>query len=187
MTKNEDEELYFARVQAEQREKLRTQLEAQAKELAERQRIAATTQTTVEVAERIRALGFDGETAKVFDLLPLVWVAWADGKVQRDERAAILRVLQLRGIAPGTEAFAFTEALLEQRPSGIWLEQALGVLKELLHGEQAGTVLDLCIAVAAVSGGTLGFGKKIDDQERELLRHLAQALGDQAHLAQLTS
>ena len=68
--------------------------------------------------------------------MPLVHVAWADGKIQRGERAAILKVLRSRGIEPGDEAFRTMESLLEERPSDTWMKQTLAVLRQLTDGNQ---------------------------------------------------
>ena len=68
----------------------------------------------------------------MFDLLPLVHVAWADGSIQPGERAAILRLLTVRGLGPG-KAFTTMEALLEKRPSAEYLDESLEVLQELLE------------------------------------------------------
>ena len=47
------------------------------------------------LAARVAALGFEGEAARVVDLLPLVHVAWSDGAIQKGERAAIIGLLRV--------------------------------------------------------------------------------------------
>src|SRR5436190_23186205 len=69
---SEEEEKYFRIVDAETRRKLRDTLEDNAKALEVAGTIAAAIATDDKaIAEQIRKLGFDGETARVFDLLPL--------------------------------------------------------------------------------------------------------------------
>ena len=70
----------------------------------------------LKLAAEVRALGFDAKTARLLDLLPLICVAWADGKIQRGERAQIFRVLRVRGESAGSPGWMLFETLLEERP-----------------------------------------------------------------------
>jgi tellurite resistance protein len=177
--RRDEEETYFKQREIEQRRKLREQLEAAAHELAEKHAIAQSLQTSdLSVAERIKALGFSGATAQVFDLLPLVHVAWADGTVQKGERAAILDVLKLRGVPPGSEGFQLLESLLEERPSDEYMSESLAVLKELVgQGGAKPDLVALCEQVASSAGGFLGIVGKVSDQERALIDEIAGHLG----------
>ena len=169
----EEEEEYFHRLQAEQRAKLRKQLDEQAAELAAQQAKA-------DLSERIRRLGFSGDAARIFDLLPLVHVAWADGRIQRSERTAIFKVLESRGIARDSEAHAMMAALLEVKPSQAYLDESLAVLRDAVGGQRARSIVDLCLAVAEASGTFLGIGKAMSDDERELIERIAGELGEPA-------
>ncbi len=133
------------------------------------------------LSDRIRELGFEGEAERVFDLLPLVHVAWADGKIQAGERAAILNVLIVRGVRGGS-AFTVMEALLEKRPSREYLEESLEVLKELLADKprEAKTVVGLCILVANAAGGILQIFNAISKEEHAMIEKISKALGDEA-------
>jgi tellurite resistance protein len=171
--------------EAEQREATRTRLEKGAVELAERRKIADSVRTEdMDVAERIQKLGFDDQTARIFDLLPLVHVAWADGKIQKQERASILRVVEARGITKGSAAMVMMESLLEKQPSQTYLDETLAVLHDLLGGNKrrVEVMVDLCVAVAEAAGGFLGFGNPVDPDERKLLDHIAGELGDRAEV-----
>jgi tellurite resistance protein len=180
--RRDEEEAYFKQREIEQRRKLREKLEAAAHELAEKHAIADSLKTSdLGLAERIKALGFSGGTAPVFDLLPLVHVAWADGAVQKGERAAILKVLETRGIAAGSEGFVLLESLLEERPSDEYMTESLAVLRELVgQGGPGSDVVGLCERVAAASGGFLGLGGKVDEAERALIDEIAGHLGSGA-------
>lgn len=133
-----------------------------------------------DLPERIAELGFKGEAKHVFDLLPLVHVAWADGKIQADERLTILRLLQVRNVP--LEAFKVMEALLEKPPSQEYLEESLETLKQLLADkpDQAKTVVGLCILVAEAAGGILGMFNPISKEERAAIEKVASVLGDAA-------
>ena len=177
---SDEEERYFQAVEAETRKKLRDSLDRNAKTLEEQGKIAQAVGTSDHgVAERIKALGFDGESAAVFDLLPLVHVAWADGAVQKGERAAILKILKARGIEPGTAPFQTIESLLEEKPSDAFMRQSMEILREVVGttGNRASEIVDLCIEVAAASGGFLGVGRKIGDEEKDLIAQVSLELG----------
>jgi tellurite resistance protein len=172
----------FAPEGAEERERIRVALDESALAL-QRDRIAAETTGTGKVptlAERIHALGFEDEAERIFDLLPLVHVAWADGKIQNDERAMILNVLQIRSMATG-KAFTTLEALLEKKPSQAYLEESLAVLKDLVSGDatRSKTIVGLCVKVAEAAGGFLGI-RPISSDERTLIERIAKELGDEA-------
>lgn len=181
-----EEEKYFAAVEADARRKLRESLEDNARHLEQNAQIAAALATDDQaLADQIRKLGFDGENAKVFDLLPLVHVAWADGSIQRGERAAILKILAGRGIAQGTEPFRMIEALLEERPPDGFMRQSLALLKRVVasRGGGADEIVDLCMKVAAASGGILGLGSRIGEDEKALIAAISVELGDDASAA----
>jgi tellurite resistance protein len=125
-------------------------------------------------------MGFDADKARVFDLLPLVHVAWADGKVQASERRVILDILAQRGIESDSEAWLLIEALLEQRPSDTFLEETLTLLREVVGGSsvRANNIVELCQKVAAAHGPLFGLFGTVSDDEQKLLQHIAGSLGD---------
>lgn len=175
-----DDSEYFAERNSERRAQLRAELDAAAGQLEGI--VGALRLSDQELAERIHALGFTGDSARVFDLMPLVHVAWADGKIQRNERATILAIVDQRGIERDSDAFLLMEALLEQRPSETFLGETLAILQALLDQkpEEGASLVDLCLSVAAASGGLLGLGAKTSAEERELIERVADALGDGA-------
>jgi tellurite resistance protein len=182
---SEEEELYFAQHEQDLRAEKRHQMAMAARDIEEQRKIAQSAGTdNVEVAARIKALGFDGDSARVFDLLPLVHVAWADGKIQRGERAAILKVLASRGVERDSEAFRTMESLLEEKPSDAFMRESLSVLREVTGGlgERASSIVDLCIQVAASAGGFLGLklGQKIGDEEKKQIETVLHSLGPDA-------
>ena len=177
------EKLYFHARAAAQREELRAELAAAAKRLHQHEKAAKALGTDdKDLVERIHVLGFRGESARVFDLLPLVHVSWADGQVQRGERAIILELLEGRGIQPGSRPFMLIETLLEERPADAFMEESLSLLKDLVAQKEGATenIIDLCHKVADASGGLLGFGARVSDDERNLMKEVAETLGDTA-------
>jgi tellurite resistance protein len=168
----------FSAEGAEEREKIRVALHESALAL-QRDRIAGETGTgpIPTLAERIHALGFEDEAEGIFDLLPLVLVAWADGKIQPAERGVILNILQIRDLARG-KAFTTLEALLEKQPSETYAEEALCILKELVTNDpdRAQTIVGLCVLVAEAAGGFLGF-RSVSAEEQAEIERIADALG----------
>jgi tellurite resistance protein len=164
----------FDVAQKEARAKLRARLGETAT------RLAKHTGDVQGLKERTEALGFGGDAGKVFDLLPLVHVAWADGGIQAGERAAILNLLTIRGIGPGA-AWTVMETLLEERPTQAYLEASLDLLRDVLADRQddGRTVVGLCILIAESAGGFLGI-RSISKSEKEMIQKIADRLGTKA-------
>ncbi len=167
----DQEDAYFRKQDQELRQKMRDQLTAATGNLDGRGDLS--------IAERIQALGFSGARARVFDLLPLVHVAWADGSVSRQERAAILDVLKARGIAPGSEPFILIESLLETRPATNFMKESLAVLRLAVGDARAENIVEMCLRVASASGGFMNIGR-VSEEERDLIEVIAKQLGPAA-------
>jgi hypothetical protein len=176
--------LYFAAEEAIRRERMRRELEDRAQQMTAGQAVAQALGTDDEaLGEQIHELGFNGDSARVFDLLPLIHVSWADGKLQRPERALILGLLERRGIARSSDAFVLVESLLEERPSPQFTQVSLDLLKALLarRGQAPTSLVELCLEVADASGGVLGLGNRVSVEERAALQYIADMLGPEAH------
>nr|WP_255216739.1 TerB family tellurite resistance protein [Pseudenhygromyxa sp. WMMC2535] len=154
--------------------------------MAARRSLAKGSRTrTPSLAERVEALGFGVETARVFDLLPVIHVAWADGEVQMLEREAIMRVLEARKIPPGSEAHVLVDTLLERHPGKIYMDETLAVLREIVANDRrrSEALVDLCFVIARAHGaGVLGLRDPIDSREKQVLYEVADALGSRAQL-----
>ena len=173
----QEEEVYFQKQELARRKQLRDALSEAAGELR------AGQLSSTEVTARVRRLGFVGDNARVFDLLPLVHVAWADGSISRKERASILKLVEARGFGPGSEPFRLFEALLEERPSDAFLEESMAVLRDVVpEPEHAREVVGFCVAVARARGGLLGLGLggTVSDEGRARIEQIAASLGEHA-------
>jgi hypothetical protein len=106
-------------------------------------------------------------------LVPLVLVAWTDGKITDKERAAVLKAASEQGLKSGDTAYRLLDAWLERAPSdqlfSTWqsyvegLKHALDTKSfEQLHQR----VLEQARAVASSTGGFLGLGSKISAAEQ---------------------
>lgn len=181
---SEEEEKYFQQVAADERKRMRKDLAEKAAAVAASEKIGEYVGADdAAIIEGIRALGFDDDTARVLDLLPLIHVVWADGSVDRRERARVMNVLVQRGIPEDSQAWLLVESLLEERPSEEFLEETLKVLHAIndKSPSKGDGVVDLCMTVAEASGGFLGLlGDPISREEKEAIAKIASALGETA-------
>ena len=92
---------YFRKEEARLLEKLRQN--AKLDEIAEALRDKLHVDNP-DLLAAVRDLGITSETAAAFFLAPLVQVAWAEGKVRKDEHAAVLKLAHERGIEENSPA-----------------------------------------------------------------------------------
>ena len=134
----------------------------------------------------LRELKVPREAYRVVSLLPLVYVAWADGKIHKAERDVILRLARENGLLAhgGEEALA---RWLSEPPSRHQLRTDLAALNELarkggvgLNGasgaDEEQLLLAWCQDVADAAGGMLGLGRARNDAETAALKTIAGAL-----------
>lgn len=119
-----------------------------------------------------------------FALVPLVEVAWADGKLDGNERASILDAAAKQGILPGTDARRLLENWLDSptAPSLLraWIEYTKELCAEFGQKRKAALskeVIGRARAVAESAGGLLGIGA-VSSDEQEVLRLLEEAFSD---------
>lgn len=167
----DQEDAYFRKQDQELRQKLREELSQGAADLKQAPR-------DLSLAGRIQRLGFIGDKLKVFDLMPLVHIAWADGAVSRQEREAVLGVAESR-VPRSSIAFALMESLLEERPPQNFLDESLSLLKLVAGDARGENVVELCIKVAAASGGFMNVGN-VSGEERRQIEAIAAKLGPKA-------
>lgn len=181
---SEEENKYFLALEAQRRKDLRKAYEKAAEELARQEKTArAAGIDDLGLAARLRSLGFDGENARVLDVLPLVLVAWADGSVSSAERAVVMRAVEARGVDPHGEAGLKVAALLEKKPSPAMENEILLILQDLVALDQrrGADIATLCTQVAEATRTLFGLGTKISDEERALLGRIAGQFQTAAH------
>jgi tellurite resistance protein len=140
--------------------------------------------TDADLLQRLAALGIRPETLAALTLIPLVEVAWADGKMEAREREAVLRGAESSGIAEGTPSYGLLEIWTQDPPApelmSSWKDYIRGLCAELSadqkwHLEEK--ILGRARAVAEAAGGFLGLGAKISSEEEAVLRDLEKAFG----------
>lgn len=136
----------------------------------------------MDLVATMNELGVDKSAHKVLGLLPLVYVAWADGKVQRAERESILHAASEMGWLEGG-GDAVLERWLSAPPTEAQLRAGIAILNHL-GKDQAGDVdaddlhmlLLLCKDVAEAAGGLFGLGGAQSTKEISALETIAEAL-----------
>jgi hypothetical protein len=144
---------------------------------------AATGITDQTMLERMVALNVKGEMLVVFKLYPLVEVAWADGKLDRDEKEAVIEAAVRSGIPRTAEALKRLEDWLAEGPRDdmrkVWKMYAHQLRHTLTADELATFREDLgkyATRVAEASGGILGIVWQISPKEQEILDALKNLL-----------
>ena len=132
--------------------------------------------------DKLVDLGVQPEMALALSLVPLVQVAWADGKIQEGERKAILSAARDAGIEETTSSYVLLQGWLENAPGdeleATWRSYVEALIETLSASERRNfceAALNRARAVAAVAGGVLGLGNKISASEKRVLDGLAKA------------
>ena len=173
------EDAFFATHNEQLKQKLR---EADA-ERAKRDTLRAASGIADEaVLDQLIALDIHSETVAALSLIPLLEVAWADGRMEARERQAILDGAQTMGLHVGNASYELLEGWLEQQPAPAlftaWQAyvQALVATLDVEAREALKTeLLGRARAVADAAGGILGFGSRISKAEQAKLTMLEQA------------
>jgi hypothetical protein len=173
------EEEYFQKKERELIEKLhrRAALEAERRTLSEI--IGVRDQ---EVLNDLQELGYTPETLNLLHLVPLVQVAWAEGKVSGRERELILEAAAARGVREGSTAYQKLNEWLAKRPDDEFFDKTLAIIAAIIQSLPAekraadeSNLLSHCERIAEASGGILGIGR-VSDEERKALEQIANEL-----------
>ena len=165
-----------------QGEPLRQRLQlAQEEEEAKAALAGASGIADPELLQRLAGLGIRAETLAALTLIPLVEVAWADGRMDPRERAAVLRGAESCGIERGTPSYGLLEIWTQDRPAPELMDSWKAFIKALcgeLSADQRWHLEEKIIgrarAVAEAAGGFLGLAK-VSREEAEVLEALEEA------------
>jgi len=171
------EESYFRQEEARLLEKLRQK--ASLDEIAVALRDVLLVDNP-ELLGRARELGITADTAPAFFLAPLVQVAWAEGKVTKNESEAVLKLARDRGVDDQSPAYAQLRDWLAVRPHDELFDAAVEVLKagyavlpRKEREERIERLVDACRTVAEASGTELahllGLGTGVSKVEASML------------------
>ena len=140
-----------------------------------------------ELLARARDLGVNADNAPAFFLLPMVQVAWAEGKVRKDEREAVNKIARERGVEEGSPADKQLQEWLTTPPSEALYDAAIDVIKAgiaVLPGRERTERIDRLIAacriIAEASGSEiahqLGLGTGVSRSEASLIDTIHERL-----------
>ncbi len=126
------------------------------------------------------------EINELLPLVPLVKVAWAEGRITKRERELIFRKAQNLGIAPGTNSFQRLSDWLELHPTDEFYLESLELLREDLtkmpEEERDLLHLDLisdCVNIAEASGGTRRYeagGPRVCEEEFAAVKRISEKI-----------
>lgn len=173
------EESFFARENAKLLERMKAERDTQeTREALER----VSGIKSAEILEKLCALGIDAETWTAVSIAPLVEVAWADGKIDEAERRAVLSGAEANGIESESAGYQLLESWLDHRPDGrlleVWGAFIVDLCAELEESERESLkdqILGRARSVAEATGGFLGLGNKVSNEEQVILAELAKA------------
>jgi hypothetical protein len=164
-------------------EKLRQRLHAQMERADHREALASAIGIRHKgVLDHLVALGLDGETVAALGLVPLIEVAWADGRMDDAEHKAVLAAARSRGIDDASPAGLLLDSWLSTPPPPrlleVWTEYVRALAENLAEDERAtlrADVIGRAREIAEATGGFLGMGSKTSTAEREMLERLESA------------
>ena len=144
--------------------------------------------TDAELLSGLATLGIDRTSYRVILLLPLVQVAWADGRIQSQERELILRVAEEHGLLSGPSGDVL-RGWLAQAPTQEQIETGRRLLVALTHRPRGmGSELDssaledvkqLSLEVAQAAGGLFDSLFTVEEAERAALDEISIEFGQQ--------
>lgn len=134
------------------------------------------------VLDKLVELGIGADTLVAMTLVPLVEMAWADGKMDAGEHDAILGGAEAAGITSGTPAYALLQDWLENRPPprllAAWRDYIGALCDEMIPAQRRALkteVLSRARKVGEAAGGFLGVGRKVSREEEQVLGILETA------------
>lgn len=135
------------------------------------------------VLDELVSLDVGASALAALGLVPLVLVAWADGKVQEEERRVLVEAAERVGLERGTDAWHLFDVWLVHAPGEdlyqTWKDYVAVLRRSCSEDSMAALraeIVGRARAVARASGGILGVGS-VYGTEKDLLTEISEALG----------
>lgn len=173
------EEQFFKNVDQQLLDKLRS-------DVVTEERAAAIERLTglndPKVCHAIAEQNISVESLAALRLVPLVAIAWADDRVEDNERYRLLQCAEKAGLTAGDPAYEMLNGWLNQRPPAelfeTWLQYARSLAMSL-DGESREnlqmTLVHQVRGIATACGGMFGFGS-ISPAEQKIIAQVEEAL-----------
>lgn len=173
------EEAFFRQMN----QKLTDKLQAENKKKLDKDAITRLSGiTNDELLERLVAMNLGASTIAAFTLLPVVEVAWADGRIDEKEQRAVMEASKQAGLTGA--AAEIVETWLKDRPAkavlDTWNSYIAAIAQRLGPDEKAlmkNEIVGRARSVAEASGGFLGLGNHVSKEEQAVLDKIAAAFG----------
>jgi len=132
----------------------------------------------------LSALGLTAETYRVLMLLPLVYVAWADGLMDDAEIERIDEIAKTR-FHLGPRGLSLLDGWLFERPTKEYFDEGMQDLfylaqaedgEPLVHPEELHDLLVHCESIARASGHAFDVPTGVTKQEEDALSEIAKIL-----------
>jgi hypothetical protein len=137
------------------------------------------------VLQKLVELNIRPETLAALSLIPLIEIAWADGKVDEKEKDAMLKAAEAQGLDSKGIAYSLLKQWMTHKPGekmmSAWEVYVQALCKELGESEKEelkAEVLGHARVIAQASGGFLGLGSKISKSEEAVLQKLEAAFSE---------
>lgn len=133
------------------------------------------------VIDHLLAAEIEADTITALGMVPLLAVAWADGRLNEDERRAVLTGCESEGISAGSEGFLLLDHWLQEHPSdqllSAWKDFIVAARRQLSQEAMVALkedVLSRAKKVAQFSGSLRG-AQTVSAAEQRILDELRQA------------
>lgn len=170
------EEEFFARENAKLLEKMRRNAEVEARREALRAVVSIKDEAFI---DRLMELRISPETVLALKIIPLIFVAWADGTMDQRERNAILKAAEEQGVTAAEEVRRLLDTWLTRRPEqqmlDLWKQHVRSLWDNFSSEERQqmrANLLGAARQVAEAAGGFLGLTSKISPAEKAMLEEL---------------
>lgn len=135
------------------------------------------------IGEKLESLGFSTDTSSVLIFVPLIEVAWSDGKIGYEESYKIVDNARKRGVRATSKAYDLLSELTLKRPSKAFFDGCNAVIRSLLDAmtaedrlESVNDLASLCVQVAKASRGFFGFGADVSPEEIQAIKEIVSEL-----------
>ncbi len=144
---------------------------------------------TDELLRDLQSLGYTHETLSLLYMVPLVYVAWAEGFISDLERKRIFSIAQSRGIQENSRTHSQLNNWLDEQPTEEFFQKSLGIIQTLLHAlppdeeeKEKRELIAECHQVAEVSRNLWGYWGAIPKPEKEAINYVTAELEREHYL-----